>query len=378
MRESFAVANRVVVKIGSALLVDQETGALKREWLQSFCADVRALRETGKELILVSSGAIALGRHALGLKSGVLKLEESQAAAAAGQVRLAQAYADMFSCEKIVAAQILLTLGDSETRNRYLNARATLKTLLALGAIPVINENDTVATTEIRFGDNDRLAARVSSMMEADCLVLLSDVDGLYTADPRRDAGATQVPEVAAITRDIEAMAGTSMSGVGRGGMVSKLIAAKIATAAGAEVIIAKGAVDHPLRAIVDGARCTRFRASVTPVAARKRWIAGVLKPEGVLIVDSGAVKALSEGKSLLPAGVRQIDGRFERGDAVVVRDQQGHEIARGLVAYDAADAERIAGKRTGEIEAILGYRGRDELIHRDDLALLAQQGTDK
>jgi glutamate 5-kinase len=378
MRESFAVANRVVVKIGSALLVDQETGALKREWLQSFCADVRALRETGKELILVSSGAIALGRHALGLKSGVLKLEESQAAAAAGQVRLAQAYANMFSCEKIVAAQILLTLGDSETRNRYLNARATLKTLLALGAIPVINENDTVATTEIRFGDNDRLAARVSSMMEADCLVLLSDVDGLYTADPRRDAGATHVPEVAAITRDIEAMAGTSMSGVGRGGMVSKLIAAKIATAAGAEVIIAKGAVDHPLRAIVDGARCTCFRASVTPVAARKRWIAGVLKPEGVLIVDSGAVKALSEGKSLLPAGVRQIDGRFERGDAVVVRDQQGREIARGLVAYDAADAERIAGKRTGEIEAILGYRGRDELIHRDDLALLAQQGTDK
>ncbi len=374
MRDSLGSAKRIIVKVGSALLVDQETGALKREWLQSLCADVRALREAGKEIILVSSGAIALGRHALGLKSGVLKLEESQAAAAAGQVRLAQVYADMFSGEKIVAAQILLTLGDSETRNRYLNARATLKTLLGLGAIPVINENDTVATAEIRFGDNDRLAARVSSMMEADCLVLLSDVDGLYTTDPTRDAAAKHIPEVAAITREIEEMAGASLSGVGRGGMVSKLIAAKIATAAGAEVIIAKGAVDHPLRAIMDGARCTRFHASMTPVAARKRWIAGVLKPEGVLIVDAGAVRALSEGKSLLPAGVRQIDGRFERGDVVVVRDQEGHEIARGLVAYNASDAERIAGKRTGEIEAILGYRGRDELIHRDDLAWLAQQ----
>jgi glutamate 5-kinase len=257
-----------------------------------------------------------------------------------------------------------------------LNARATLKTLLSLGAIPVINENDTVATAEIRFGDNDRLAARVCSMMEGDCLVLLSDVDGLYTADPALEANATHIPDVPAITREIEALAGESRSGVGRGGMVSKLIAAKIATAAGAEVVIAKGAVDHPLQAIIDGARATRFHASITPLAARKRWIAGGLKPQGALIVDAGAVNALSEGKSLLPAGVRQIDGRFERGDAVIVRDQQGHDIARGLVAYSASDAERIAGKRTGEIEAILGYRGRDELIHRDDLALLVEAGS--
>ncbi len=360
------------MKIGSALLADPETGDIRRDWLNSVCADLCALRDQGKETIIVSSGAIALGRRALGLKPGALKLEESQAAAATGQVRLAQAYADIFAAKNITAAQILLTLEDSEERDRYLNARATLKTLLSLGAIPVINENDTVATAEIRFGDNDRLAARVASMMEADCLVLLSDVDGLYTADPSLDAQATHIADVPAITREIEALAGESRSGVGRGGMVSKLIAAKIATAAGADVIIAKGAVEHPLRAVIEGARCTRFRASGTPVAARKRWIAGGLKPQGVLIVDAGAVRALSEGKSLLPAGVRQIDGRFERGDAVAVRDQSGNEIARGLVAYNASDAERIAGKRSAEIEAILGYRGRDEIIHRDDLALLA------
>jgi len=376
MRDLFHSSKRIVVKIGSALLVDGQTGDLRRTWLKSLCADVRALRGQGKDVILVSSGAIALGRRALGLKSGVLRLEESQAAAAAGQVRLAQAYADMFAAEKITAAQILLTLDDTEERERYLNARATLKTLLSLAAIPVINENDTVATAEIRFGDNDRLAARVCSMMEGDCLVLLSDVDGLYTADPALEANATHIPDVPAITREIEALAGESRSGVGRGGMVSKLIAAKIATAAGAEVVIAKGAVDHPLQAIIDGARATRFHASITPLAARKRWIAGGLKPQGALIVDAGAVNALSEGKSLLPAGVRQIDGRFERGDAVIVRDQQGHDIARGLVAYSASDAERIAGKRTGEIEAILGYRGRDELIHRDDLALLVEAGS--
>ena len=368
MPGSLTSAKRIVVKIGSALLIDG--GELRRLWLQTLCADVAALKRDGKDIILVSSGAIALGRRALGLKPGVLKLEESQAAAAAGQVRLAQAYADILSGENIVAAQVLLTLGDTEERARYLNARATLKTLLSLGSIPVINENDTVATAEIRFGDNDRLAARVASMMEADCLVLLSDVDGLYTADPTNNADAQHIADVPAITREIEAMAGTSVSGVGRGGMVSKLIAAKIAAGAGCETIIAKGAVEHPLNAIETGAQSTRFHASTTPAAARKRWIAGVLKPQGALIVDAGAAKALSEGKSLLPAGIRQIDGRFERGDAVAVRDQQGREIARGLSAYNAADAERIAGKKSNEIEAILGYRGRDEVIHRDDLAL--------
>ncbi len=372
MSDAFANAKRIVAKIGSALLIDSASGELRRGWLQTLCADVAALKQDGKDVLLVSSGAIALGRRALGLKPGVLKLEESQAAAAAGQVRLAQAYADMFSQHGIVAAQVLLTLDDTEERDRYLNARATLKTLLSLGSVAVINENDTVATAEIRFGDNDRLAARVASMMEADCLVLLSDVDGLYTADPSRHADANHISEVAAITREIEAMAGTSVSGLGRGGMVSKLIAAKIATAAGCETFIAKGAVEHPLRAIAKGALTTRFHASTTPAQARKRWIAGVLKPQGVLIVDAGAAKALSEGKSLLPAGVRQIDGRFERGDAVAVRDQQGNEIARGLAAYNASDAERIAGKKSQEIEAILGYRGRDEMIHRDDLALIA------
>ena len=370
MADVFAKAKRIVAKIGSALLIDAESGQIRRDWLETLCADVAALRSQGKEVILVSSGAIALGRRALGLKSGVLKLEESQAAAAAGQVRLAHAYAEILESQNILAAQVLLTLDDTEERDRYLNARATLKTLLSLGSVAVINENDTVATAEIRFGDNDRLAARVASMMEADCLVLLSDVDGLYTADPSRDASASHISEVSAITREIEAMAGTSVSGVGRGGMVSKLMAAKIATSAGCEVIIAKGAVNHPLRAIADGARATRFHASTTPAQARKRWIAGVLKPQGALIVDAGAVRALHEGKSLLPAGIRQIDGRFERGDAVAVRDAQGHEIARGLVAYNASDAEQIAGKKSHDIEAILGYRGRDEMIHRDDLAL--------
>jgi glutamate 5-kinase len=363
-------AKRVVVKIGSALLVESASGEIRRGWLKTLCADVAALKRDGKDVILVSSGAIALGRRALGLKPGALKLEESQAAAAVGQVLLAHAYADIFADEHIVAAQVLLTLGDTEERARYLNARATLKTLLSLGSVPVINENDTVATAEIRFGDNDRLAARVASMMEADCLVLLSDVDGLYTADPTATLDAKHIADVPAITRQIEAMAGTSVSGIGRGGMLSKLIAAKIAAGAGCETIIAKGAVEHPIQAIEAGAKSTRFHASTTPAQARKRWIAGVLKPQGVLIVDAGAADALAEGKSLLPIGIRQIDGRFERGDAVAVRDQQGNEIARGLCAYNASDAERIAGKKSNEIEAILGYRGRDEMIHRDDLAL--------
>jgi len=285
-------------------------------------------------------------------------------------VRLAEAYADILAGEGIVAAQVLLTLDDTEERRRYLNARATLKTLLELGAVPVINENDTVATAEIRFGDNDRLAARVASMMEADCLVLLSDVDGLYSSDPTQDSAARHIPDVPAITHEIEAMAGGATSGVGRGGMASKLIAAKIATSAGCDVVIAKGKTDNPIAAVRSGARATRFHASTTPAAARKRWIAGVLKPQGTLIIDAGAVAALMAGKSLLPAGIRQVDGRFERGDAVVVHDGEGQEIARGLAAYGAADAERIAGKRSLEIEAILGYRGRDEMIHRDDLAL--------
>lgn len=363
-------ARLIVVKVGSALLVDSESGTLRREWLKTLSADIAALKKEHKHVVLVSSGAIALGRRGLKLKSGALKLEESQAAAAAGQVRLAGAYADILKADGMTAAQVLLTLDDTEERRRYLNARATLKTLLELGAVPVINENDTVATTEIRFGDNDQLAARVASMMEADALVLLSDVDGLYTADPTKESSATHIPAVEAITPEIEAMAGGSASGLGRGGMTSKIIAARIATDAGCDVVIAKGKTPHPIAAVRGGARSTRFTASTSPTAARKRWIGGVLKPQGALIIDDGAVRALQAGKSLLPAGIRQIDGRFDRGDAVLIKDGDGHEIARGLVAYNASDAERIAGKRSLEIEAILGYRGRDEMIHRDDLAL--------
>jgi glutamate 5-kinase len=374
MSNLFSDARRIVVKVGSSLLVDSATGELRREWLSSLCADVAALKKEGRQVILVSSGSIALGRRALGLKPGVLRLEESQAAAAVGQVRLAEAYADIFAGGGIVAAQILLTLGDTEERDRYLNARATLGTLLEFGAVPVINENDTVATAEIRFGDNDRLGARVASMMSADMLILLSDVDGLYTADPGREAGAAHIPDVPVITPEIEAMAGDSISGLGRGGMASKLIAARIATGAGCNVVIAKGKSLNPLAQIQGGARNTIFRASISPATARKRWIAGVLKPMGTLMIDEGAAKALGEGKSLLPAGIRQIDGRFERGDAVLVTGRDGREIARGLVAYNASDAERIAGKRTVEIEAILGYRGRDEMIHRDDLILTGSQ----
>ena len=370
MTDPFASAKIIVVKVGSALLVDRDTGELRRFWLKSLCADVAELKRAGKDVLLVSSGAIALGRRRLKLKSGALKLEESQAAAAAGQVRLAEAYADILAGEDIVAAQVLLTLSDTERLNRYLNARATLKTLIKLGSVAVINENDTVATAEIRYGDNDRLAARVASMIEADLLVLLSDVDGLYTADPTRAPDARHIPEVAVITREIEAMAGESASGLGRGGMASKIAAAKSAAAAGCTVIIAKGKSNYPLAAIREGERSTRILPSGTPAASRKRWIAGVLQPAGTLHIDDGAVAALNQGRSLLPAGVRQIDGRFQRGDAVLVKNQEGREIARGLVAYGVEDAERIAGKRSAEIEAILGYRGRDEMIHRDDLAL--------
>ena len=370
MTSTLATARLVVVKVGSALLVDQETGALKRDWLKSLSADIADLKRRGKDVIVVSSGAIALGRRVLGLKSGTLRLEESQAAAAAGQVKLAEGWADTLAAEDIVAAQVLLTLADTEERRQYLNARATLRTLLSLGAVPVINENDTVATQEIRFGDNDRLSARVASMMAADLLILLSDVDGFYSADPLRVQGATHMADVAAITPEIEAMASEAVSGVGRGGMAAKLVAAKIATSAGANVVVTLGTVDRPIAALAGGGRSTLFRANGTPQAARKRWIAGGLRPQGTLIIDEGAVKALAEGRSLLPAGVRAIEGRFARGDAVVVRDLAGNEVARGLAAYGAADADRIKGKRSLEIEGILGYRGRDEIVHRDDLAL--------
>jgi len=368
--DHLAGAKRIVVKVGSTLLVDSAAGAFKRDWLASLAADVAALKQAKKEVIVVSSGAIALGRRALKLKSGALRLEESQAAAAVGQVRLAQAYVDAFHGHDIQVAQILLTLEDTEERRRYLNARETLTTLLGLGAVPVINENDTVATAEIRYGDNDRLAARVASMLEADMLVLLSDIDGLYSANPQRDPSARHIPEVRAITPEIERMAEGPVSGVSKGGMQSKIAAAKIATSAGAAVVIANGHVVHPLHSIAAAERTTLFVPRVSPAQAKKRWIAGGLSAQGTIIIDPGAERALLSGKSLLPAGVKSVAGHFERGDAVLVKSEDGRELARGLIAYNDEDARRLVGRRTVEIEGILGYRGRDEMIHRDDLAL--------
>ncbi|MEY3465566.1 MAG: glutamate 5-kinase [Steroidobacteraceae bacterium] len=365
-----ARARRVVVKVGSALLVDAATGRLNRAWLETLIEDVVRLRRQGREVVLVSSGAIALGRRHLGLPKGPLRLEESQAAAAVGQIRLAHAYKELLEASDIPVAQVLLTLEDSEQRRRYLNARATLNALLARGAVPVINENDTVATAEIRYGDNDRLAARVAQMVSADCVLLLSDIDGLYSADPNKNPAAQFIPLVREITPSIEAMAGGSASEVGRGGMTTKILAAKIAVAAGCHFCIAAGAPRHPVRRIEQGARCTWFRPSATPVAARKQWIAGTLRPAGAVIIDEGAWRALRSGKSLLPAGVRSLEGRFERGDTVSVVTSEGREVARGIVAYSDADAARIIGRQSADIEALLGIRGRDELIHRDDLVM--------
>jgi glutamate 5-kinase len=372
MTDPLDTARRIVVKVGSSLLVDSAAGGVKRDWLASLAADVAELRRNHRELIIVSSGAIALGRHALGLRGGVLRLDESQAAAAVGQVRLAQTYVDAFHVHNIAVAQILLTLEDTEARRRYLNARETLATLLSLGAVPVINENDTIATAEIRYGDNDRLGARVASMVQADLLVLLSDIDGLYTANPQRDASAQHIPEVRAITPEIEQMAEGPVSGTSKGGMESKIAAAKIATAAGAAVVIGNGRNLHPLKAL-STARKTVFVPRLSPAQAKKRWIAGGVAASGTLVIDNGAERALRSGKSLLPAGVIAVMGRFERGDAVVVKSEDGRELARGLVAYNDEDAKRLAGRRTGEIEALLGYRGRDEMIHRDELAFTAR-----
>jgi glutamate 5-kinase len=368
--ERLLSARRLVVKIGSALLVDEESGAIRRDWLDALGDDVAECRRRGQEVLIVTSGAIAVGRRHLGLDSGKLRLEEKQAAAATGQIQLAHAYQETLARHRITVAQILLTLDDTEERRRHLNARSTISALLRLDTVPVINENDTVATSEIRFGDNDRLAARVAAMISADALILLSDIDGLYSADPRRDPKARFIPEIREITAEIEAMAGEAPPGYSSGGMVTKLVAARVAVGAGCRMAIANGRRLNPLKAIAEGAACSWFLPAATPLSARKRWIAGALKPIGALMVDAGALKALMGGRSLLPAGVTSVEGEFERGDAVRVLSPDGREAARGLSAYSAADARRIMRHKSGEIEALLGYRGRDEMIHRDDLVL--------
>ena len=372
-----STARRIVIKVGSSLLIDQTTGKPHTARFIALAADAAKLRSEGKAIVIVSSGAVALGRAALGLKAGKLRLEEKQAAAAAGQPRLMRAWEDALAVHGAPVAQALLTFDDTERRRRWLNARATLETLIERGAVPVVNENDTVATEEIRYGDNDRLAARVAQMLGADVLVLLSDVDGLYDADPRSHPNARHISEVRRLTPDLLAMAGgvNKAAGVGSGGMATKLEAARIAMTAGCATAITLGDQvtrdgHGPLTAIAAGARATWFLPDVTPETARKQWLAGALKPAGALTIDAGAARALLSGKSLLPAGVVAVSGRFERGDAVDVLDPDGRAIARGVCAYSSDDATKLIGRNSADIEAVLGFRGRPAIIHRDDLAL--------
>ncbi|QLP96800.1 MAG: glutamate 5-kinase [Rhodoblastus sp.] len=367
---ALASFRRIVVKVGSSLLVDRAAGALKRAWLAALVDDLARLHAGGADVLVVSSGAIALGRTVLAFPSGALKLEDSQAAAAVGQIALARVWAEELSGRGMTAGQVLVTLGDTEERRRYLNARATIGRLLDLRAVPVVNENDTVATSEIRYGDNDRLAARVATMVSADLLVLLSDIAGLYTAPPAEDPAAMLIPVVDRITPAIEAMAGGAASELSRGGMRTKVEAARIATAAGCAMVIADGRVLNPIGRVAAGEPCTWFLTPSNPVAARKIWISGSLEPKGALTVDAGAARALAQGKSLLPAGVIKVEGAFQRGDCVIIRDASGGQIGRGLVAYDATHAERLKGRRSSDIEEVLGAAGRAEMIHRDDMAL--------
>ena len=363
-----AKARRLVVKVGSALLVDAE-GSLNRDWLEALAEELAERQKAGQHVVVVSSGAIALGRAALGLGDGVLRLEQAQAAAALGQTHLVHAWEEALQPHGIRTAQVLLTLDDTQTRRRYLNGRSTLETLLGLGIVPVVNENDTVATDEIRYGDNDRLAARVALMAGADVLVLLSDVDGLYSANPREDPQAKHLPEVAEITAEIEAMAGGTGTIGAKGGMKTKLMAAKTAMQGGCAMAVTKGAVKRPLSALAEGGRATWFHPQGTPSAARKQWIAG-MKAAGAVVIDEGAVAALRKGKSLLPAGVCRVDGRFQRGDAVSVVTEAGETVGAALVSYSSAEARAIAGQKSDRIPDILGYPGRAALAHRDDMVI--------
>jgi glutamate 5-kinase len=362
--------NRIVVKVGSSLLVDRTAGALKQAWLDALVEDIAGLHARGADMLVVSSGSIALGRTMLGLPKGALRLEDSQAAASVGQIALARAWSQALHAKGIIAGQVLLTLHDTEERRRYLNARETLSRLAGMRVIPVINENDTVATNEIRYGDNDRLAARVATMASADLLILLSDIEGLYTAPPKDDPDAKLIPVVERVTPAIEAIAGGAASELSRGGMRTKIEAARIATQAGAHMVIADGRVKHPIARVAAKAPCTWFLTPSTPMQARKVWIGGTLETKGWITIDAGAARALAGGASLLPAGVTRVEGVFSRGDCVTILDERGAEIGRGLIAYDALHAERIRGRNSRDIAEILGMSGRAEMIHRDDMAL--------
>ncbi|MFT9296859.1 MAG: glutamate 5-kinase [Gluconobacter sp.] len=365
-----AQARRIVIKVGSALLVDGAQAALRADWLRSVCEDIASLRKAGTEVVVVSSGAISLARHQLGLMNRRLRLDEKQALATVGQIGLAQGWSEALAKHGLVAGQLLLTPDDTESRERHLNARATLQTLLDLGCIPVINENDAIATSEIRFGDNDRLGARVAQMIEADCLVLLSDIDGLYTADPRTSPAARHIPVIEQVTDDIMAMGGEPPPGYSSGGMRTKLMAARIANRAGAAMVIAAGQAQNPIQKLLDGGLCTWFLPQTDTGSARKRWIGSSLHPKGSLVIDAGAQNALIVGASLLPAGVTAIDGHFERGDLVLIKDARGNVLGRGLASYTSEECVKLIGHHSEEMEQLLGYRGRDVLIHRDDLVL--------
>ena len=370
-RDKLQTAQIVIIKVGSALLVDEQQNRINEEWLAGMAADIASLHAAGKSVVVVSSGAIALGRQGLGLRSSGLRLEEKQAAAATGQVILANAWMMALAKHNITTAQILLSPDDTETRRRHLNARATMKTLLELKSVPVVNENDTVTTAEIRYGDNDRLAARVAAMLSADILCLLSDVDGLYTENPALNSAATHLAEIDALTPEVLKMAGSANAAYASGGMITKLEAARIATKAGCDMVICDGQPLGPLSKLRDGARSTLFHAGASPLTARKQWIAGALSPKGCLTVDAGALGALRKGRSLLPAGVVAVEGEFERGDLIAIHNQAGAVIGHGLSAYSAGDANIICGHKSREIETLLGYRGRDEIIHADNLVMV-------
>jgi len=366
----FTDAKTIVIKVGSALLVDESNNQINRNWLASIAADIAALKTAGKAVVVVSSGAIALGSRMLKIHHRKLQLQEKQAAAATGQVILARAWMDALESHQVQTAQILLSPDDTETRRKHLNARATMSTLLGLDAVPVVNENDTVATAEIRFGDNDRLAARVAAMIGADMLVLLSDVDGLYTSNPATDKTATHLAEVAQVTPQIMAMAGSANAAYASGGMVTKLEAARIATAAGCAMLICDGRHPAPLSKLEAGARYTRFAPTQSPHTARKQWIGGALNPRGKVTIDAGAQTALQRGRSLLPAGIVTVSGRFERGDLIEIENSEGQVIGHGLSGYSSTDTAIICGHNSADIESLLGYRGRDEIIHADDLVI--------